>query len=268
MIKIENNNKKNIKMEKNFFAENDFDFEDEEEDDSKLHRRADVSMKMKTFMHYTSENDSKSSIDVEPNSVDNDKLHKLNKILELRNRLLYGVAEDDFYGFDYDNVNFKFKEHSLESESHKSSRSLKDYINKKKKYLNKSNSDFDNSSKKSNNIDSKDIKVNNDNKKNKNKNFKKENFLNDKLNLDIEDNEFKNKKNLIIDDKDNKDKTKKEDEKKEKNDLNVDKKDFLLIDKIKDNDNNIKEKEKEKEKEREKRGNKRREKKEYTNRNR
>ena len=258
MIKIENNNKKNIKVEKNFFDENDFDFEDEDEDDSKLHRRADVSMKMKTFMHYTSENDSKSSIDVEPNSVDNDKLHKLNKILELRNRLLYGVAEDDFYGFDYDNVNFKFKEHSLESESHKSSRSLKDYINKKKKYLNKSNSDFDNSSKKSNNIDSKDIKVNNDNKKNKNKNFKKENFLNDKLNLDIEDNEFKkddkiieDKKNIIIDDKDNKDKdkNKKEDEKNENNDISVDKKDFLLIDKLKDNDNNIKEKEKEKEKE-------------------
>mgnify|MGYP006908911433 CR=1 FL=1 len=63
------------KKARNFFDENDFDFEDEDEDESKLHRRADVSMKMKTFMHYTSENDSKSSIDVEPNSVDNDKLH-------------------------------------------------------------------------------------------------------------------------------------------------------------------------------------------------
>ena len=83
-------------------------------------------------MNYSSDIESKSSIDIEPNSVDNDKLHKLNKILELRNRLLYGVAEDDFYGDENDNMNIKFKDHSSESESHKSIKSLKDNIKKKK----------------------------------------------------------------------------------------------------------------------------------------
>ena len=227
-IKIENNNKKNIKKDKYFFGEEDYDFnnddededEDEDEDDSKLHRRADVSMKMKTFMNYSSDIESKSSIDIEPNSVDNDKLHKLNKILELRNRLLYGVAEDDFYGDENDNMNIKFKDHSSESESHKSIKSLKDYINKKKKYLNKSNSDIENSSKKSNNIiDNKDINVN-DIKKNKN--FKKD-FLNDKLNNNSEENnelkksdkKIEDNNNINFEDKDN------EDKKEEKNNNNL-----------------------------------------------
>jgi hypothetical protein len=154
-IKIDNINKKN---NKNFFGEENYDFD--EEDNNSLHRRADVSMKMNTFMHYTSENDSKSSIDIEPNSVDNDKLHQLNKLLELRNKLLYGVGDDDLYEYGFENNGLRFKDHSLESESHKSAKSLKDYIKKKKKYLNKTNSDLDldNSSKKSNK--DKDINLN------------------------------------------------------------------------------------------------------------
>ena len=266
-IKIENNNKKNKKINKNYLDEDNYFLDDEDNEENSIHRKADVSMKMKTFMHYTSENDSKSSIDIEPNSVDNDKLHQLNKILELRNRLLNDIPDDEMYGygygygFDYDNL--KFKDHSLESESHKSAKSLKDYLNKKKKYLNNNNSDFDNSSKKSG---GKDIK---DNKDIKDKNFfhKEKFFRDDKINKDkkenfegnekiddikrknknedkkLEDKKIEDKKNINI----NIDEDIKEEIKDKNNFNNSERKDFFK-DKIKNKDNNkenIKDKDKE-----------------------
>jgi hypothetical protein len=235
-IKIDNINKKN---NKNFFGEENYDFD--EEDNNSLHRRADVSMKMNTFMHYTSENDSKSSIDIEPNSVDNDKLHQLNKLLELRNKLLYGVGDDDLYEYGFENNGLRFKDHSLESESHKSAKSLKDYIKKKKKYLNKTNSDLDldNSSKKSNK--DKDINLNE----------KKENFFLVNNNKENKENKNNKEKDKIIEDKkiikdinieDKKDNKQKENF-KDKNEDNKDIKDKIIINNNKEiNKDNIKEK--------------------------
>ena len=252
-IKIENNNKKNIKINKNYLDDDNYFLDDDDNEDNSIHRRADVSMKMKTFMHYTSENDSKSSIDIEPNSVDNDKLHQLNKILELRNRLLYGLPDDDIYGygygygFDYDNL--RFKDHSLESESHKSAKSLKDYINKKKKYLNNNNSDIDNSSKKSAGKDNK------DNKDIKDKNFfqKEKFFRDDKINQEKNENFEKKEKNDDLKGKDKKSEDKKPDDKKminidieedikeeikDKNNINNNEKKDFFKDKIKNKDMN------------------------------
>ena len=69
-ISMKNNEKSNSKRkEEDLFENESYDFDNE---NSLLHRRADVSMKMNSFMHYTSENDSRSSISIEPNSLDND----------------------------------------------------------------------------------------------------------------------------------------------------------------------------------------------------
>ena len=203
-IKNENTNKKNKKNDKNFFGEEKYNFDDES--NSSLHRRADVSMKMYSFMHYTSENDSKNSINFELNSVDNGKLHQLinKKKRLLRNRLLY-EGDDDLYGLGFDFDGLGLDDHSFESESHKSLKSLKDYISKKKKFLNKTNSDLidDNSSKKS-------IKEN----KLNNQNFQNENIKKIKLKEEIEENKDNKKEDKKIEDNlNNSDNSIKEDEK-------------------------------------------------------
>ena len=155
-------NKESNKKDENFF------------DNEPVHRRADVSMKMNSFMNYTSENDSKSSMSIEPNSLDNDKLHKLKKKLESKN----GLGNDnDFFGLESDN--------SLEPKLHRAG--LKDYKNKKKKFLNIINSDlFENNSKKpktKSKLDNKGDKTNEskNNKNKKNINIKKEILENKKL---------------------------------------------------------------------------------------
>ena len=203
-------NKENNKKDEDFF------------ENEPVHRRADVSMKMNSFMNYTSDNDSKSSMSLEPNSVDNDKLHKLKNKLESKNRL---EDEDDFFGLESDN--------SSEPELHRAG--LKDYKNKKKKFLNIINSDlFDNNSKKSktksklsNKGDKQSESQNNKNNKNKkNINIKKEILENKKL-----------KKN-----KHEKNEEKKDTDKSENKDINKDeiKNDNIISDKkdIKDNKKN------------------------------
>ena len=178
---------KNIKNE--IFFENESNDDIEDDDKSALHRRADVSMKMNSFMHYTSDNESKSSISIEPNSLDNDKLHQLKKMIDFRNKILYGVEDDnDLFNFEYDGLNLG--DNSLESERHKIS-NLKDYLNNKKK-LNKTNSDKieENSSQKSNSKSNRQ----NDSQNSKNNNIKKQIFENSKLEND------KNEKNEKNDD--------------------------------------------------------------------
>ena len=98
-----------------------------------MNKRADVGMKMNSFMYYTSSNES--SLNIEPNSVDNDKLHKLRE--RLRNS--YGDP-DDFLGFNYDGM--KLHDNSLELETYLG------INNRKIRKLSQTNSD-NNSSKKS-----------------------------------------------------------------------------------------------------------------------
>ena len=251
-ISMKNNDKNNSKKKNDDLFDNEsIDFDNVNEP---LHRRADVSMKMNSFMHYTSENDSKSSISIEPNSLDNDKLHQLKKMLEIRNKILYGgVGDDDIDGFDYDGL--KLGENSLDSESHKSF-SLKDLRNKKKKYLNKSNSDIfeDNSSKKSNIKDSKqnesqnskNIKkqiINNNQIKEDNKDNKdqKDNNINNKVNLNNTNEDKKIEDNKIINNEINNNNKIEDNKKDNKNIIDDKNKDKKEDNKIEDKNNIIKE---------------------------
>ena len=135
---------KNLHEESYSFNEKDFSL-----------KKADISIKMNTFMHYTSENDSKSSISIEPNSVDNDKLHKLNQVLELRNRLMYGGLEDELYGYQ----DFRYGDNSLDSESQM--KYIKSMENKNKKISDNNTNSIslvDNSAQKSNHIEKEESK--------------------------------------------------------------------------------------------------------------
>ena len=199
-------NKDNIKKDEDFY------------ENEPLHRKADVSMKMNSFMNYSSENDSKSSITIEPNSLDNDKLHKLKNKLELRNAL---IDDDDFYGLESDGMggnNF------FEPELHRAG--LKDYKSKKKKFLNIINSDlFENNSKKP---------------KSKSKLANKGNKQNDSQNS--KNNKNKKKINIKKEILENKKLKKNKDEKNEEKDINnsASKNDSKNNNNIKNNkDNNI-----------------------------
>jgi len=160
---------KNIKNE--IFFENESNDDIEDNDKSALHRRADVSMKMNSFMHYTSDNESKSSISIEPNSLDNDRLHQIKRMIDIRNKILYGVEDDnDLFNFENDGLNLG--DNLLDSELH----NLPNF----RKKLNNTNSDKledNNSSQKSNTKSNKQ----NDSQNSKNNNIKKQIFENSKL---------------------------------------------------------------------------------------
>ena len=144
---IEKKQEKNIKKEvhkkidKNFLEENSYSLEDKSFND----KRADVSMKMYTYMYCSSSEES--SLKFEPNSEDNDRLHQLRE--RLRNS--YGDP-DDFFGLNYEGG--KLHDNSLEFENYLS------LNHQKKKKLNLTNSENNSSNKKSNS---------NSNKKNFNK---------------------------------------------------------------------------------------------------
>ena len=178
---------KNIKNE--IFFENESNDDIEDDDQSDLHRRADVSMKMNTFMHYTTENESKSSINIEPNSLDNDRLHKLKKKIDFRHKILYGLEDDnDLFNFDYDGLNLG--DNSLDSELHKMP-NLKEYLNKKKIKNTDSDKFGENSSQKSNSKSKQ-----NDSQNSKNNNIKNQIFQNSKLKNEKSDkNEIQNNAN-------------------------------------------------------------------------
>ena len=174
------------KIGKNFFEEQSYSLEEKS-----LIKRADVSMKMNTYMYYSSSDES--SLHIESNSVDDDKLHQLKEKL----KILYGDSED-FLGFNYDGM--RLHDNSLELETYLS------LNNHKKKKLSLTNSE-NNSSKKS-------ITNSNSNKKNINKKNLVDEGNNTDNNLIEEDKEIdKDKEIKEVNNKDikgNKNKDKKE----------------------------------------------------------
>ena len=122
------------KIGKNFFDDNDHSSYSLEEK-SLLFKRADVSMKMNSFICYNTSDES--SLNIEPNSENNDKLHQLRE--KLRNS--YGDP-DDFLGLNPDGM--RFQDNSLELETYSS------LNNHKRKKLNQTNSENNSSNKKSN----------------------------------------------------------------------------------------------------------------------
>ncbi len=173
------------KIEKDFFDEQSYSLEEKS-----MNKRADVSMKMNTFLYNSSSDES--SLNIEPNSVDNDKLHKLRE--RLRNS--YGDP-DDFLGFNYDGM--KLHDNSLELETYLG------INNRKIRKLSQTNSD-NNSSKKS--------KSNTNSNK---KNFNKKNLIDEGNNTEDKPLEEEN-----IEDK--KDKAKEKEKEKEKKPSNFEEK--------------------------------------------
>ena len=172
-------------IEKDFFDDQSYSLEEKS-----MNKRADVSMKMNTFLYNSSSDES--SLNIEPNSVDNDKLHKLRE--RLRNS--YGDP-DDFLGFNYDGM--KLHDNSLELETYLG------LNNRKIRKLSQTNSD-NNSSKKS--------KSNTNSNK---KNFNKKNLIDEGNNTEDKPLEEEN-----IEDK--KDKTKEKEKEKEKKPSNFEEK--------------------------------------------
>ena len=161
--KKEKNIKKEVhkKLDKNFLDEHSYSLEEK----SFPNKRAEVSMKMYTYMYCSSSEES--SLKFESNSVDNDRLHQLRE--KLRNS--YGDP-DDFFGFN----NERYHDNSLELENY--------FTRKKRSNLTGS----DSSNKKSNSNT-------NSNKKNINKkNFKDEGNNTDGKYEDIKDEKKEEKK--------------------------------------------------------------------------
>ena len=121
--KKEKNIKKEVhkKLDKNFLDENSYSLEEK----SFPNKRAEVSMKMYTYMYCSSSEES--SLKFESNSVDNDRLHQLREKL----RSSYGDP-DDFFGFNNDGI--RLQDNSLE---------LENYFTRKKR-INLSSSDSSN----------------------------------------------------------------------------------------------------------------------------
>ena len=167
------------KIEKDFFDEQSYSLEEKS-----MYKRADVSMKMNTFAYNPSSEEP--SLNIEPNSEDNDKLHKLRE--KLRNS--YGDP-DDFLGFNNDGI--KLHDNSLELETYLG------LNNRKIRKLSQTNSE-NNSSKKS--------KSNTNSNK---KNINKKNLIDEGNNT-----EDKLIEEEIIEEKKDKDKEKEKNKEKDK----------------------------------------------------
>ena len=122
-LKNDINIKKEVhkKLDKNFLDEHSYSLEEK----SSPNKKADVSMKMYTFMYCSSSEES--SLKFESNSEDNDRLHQLREKL----RSSYGDP-DDFFGFNNDGI--RLQDNSLE---------LENYFTRKKR-INLSSSDSSN----------------------------------------------------------------------------------------------------------------------------
>ena len=188
--KPEINIKKEVhkKLDKNFLDEHSYSLEEK----SIMNKRADVSMKMYTYMYHNSSEES--SLKFESNSEDNDRLHQLRE--RLRNS--YGDP-DDFFGFNNDGM--RFHDNSLE---------LENYFNQnrhKKKKLNLTNSENNSSNKKSSS-----------NANSNKKNFNKKNLVDEGNNT--EDKPYEELK----EEKKEKEKEKEKDKDKEKKTSNLEEK--------------------------------------------
>ena len=190
--KPEINIKKEVhkKLDKNFLDEHSYSLEEK----SIMNKRADVSMKMYTYMYCSSSEES--SLKFECNTEDNDRLHQLRE--RLRNS--YGDP-DDFFGFSNDGM--KFHDNSLELDNYLS-------LNRhRKKKLNLTNSENNSSNKKSSS-----------NANSNKKNFNKKNLIDEGNNT--EDKPYEENKEEKKEKEKEKDKEKKLEEKKRNIKIDID----------------------------------------------
>ena len=111
-------------------------------------RKNDSSIKMHSFLYESLDSEDKSSIIVEPNSVDNDKLHQLKMALLNKNKDYENSIDDNYINCenDIDNNNIELN-YEINNDSHSSKKSgeksLQDLINMKiGKNINKTLSDM------------------------------------------------------------------------------------------------------------------------------
>ena len=108
----------NIESDKNT---NQFDFLtkiEEKNDINNQRRKNDSSLKMNSYLYESLDSSQKSSLSIEPNSLDNDKLHKLKLLLLERNK----NSENGF------NDNYNLEEVYMGNSSKKSDKSLQEFI--------------------------------------------------------------------------------------------------------------------------------------------
>jgi hypothetical protein len=183
----------------------------------KHRRKNDSSLKMNSFLYESLDSEENSSISVEPNSVDNDRLHKLKMLLIAKNKNFENGIDDNYINFENDiDLNCELNNNSS---SKKSGKSIQEFMKMKSaKNGNKSLSDMmeDNSFQKSPSLDSIDNlkkslnkQMNNiNNNENESENLHLKN--NSNSNSSINSIGFKDKNAIIkIEDKDSKDSVKK-----------------------------------------------------------
>ena len=150
-------------------------------------RKNDSSLKMNTFIYESLDSDEKSSISVEPNSLDNDKLHQLKMLLITKNKNFENGIDDNYINNENDNdIDFE-----INNSSKKSEKSLQEIINNNKsgKNASKTLSDMMEENSNQNSIDNlKNILNNNI----KNSQKEKENQTNVNTNSNIKNNSNSN----------------------------------------------------------------------------
>ena len=235
----DNDNNINVKINENENDNNELNISDNRNENSIMnHRRKnDSSLKMNSFLYESLDSEEKSSISVEPNSVDNDKLHKLKMLLIAKNKNYENCVDDNDINYeneiDNENIDLNYEINNNSHSSKKSEeKSLNDLINMQiDKNINKTLSDMmeENSLHKSGSQNTLDnfqknlgsqISLNSKNKdnENENENNNNKNNLKSKSNDSINSIGFKNKNE-----------EKKEEEIKVNNDTNANTKDTKEI---------------------------------------
>ena len=117
-------NNQNIEKEKNSINLIEYlDNVEEKKDIKNQRRKNDSSLKMNSYLYESLDSSQKSSLSIEPNSLDNDKLHKLKLLLQEKNKNI----ENEFN--DNDNI----EEVYMGNSSKKSDKSLQEFIKMGKK---------------------------------------------------------------------------------------------------------------------------------------
>ena len=145
-----NDNNINVKINENESDNNELNISDNINENSIMnHRRKnDSSLKMNSFLYESLDSEEKSSISVEPNSVDNDKLHKLKMLLIAKDKNYENAVDDNDINYEneLDNENLDLN-YEINNNSHSSKKSeeksLNDLINMQiDKNINKTLSDM------------------------------------------------------------------------------------------------------------------------------
>ena len=146
----DNDNNIDVKINENESDNNELNISNNINENSimKHRRKNDSSLKMNSFLYESLDSEEKSSISVEPNSVDNDRLHKLKMLLIAKNKNYENLVDDNDINYeneiDNENIDLNYEINNYSHSSKKSGeKSLNDLINMQiDKNINKTLSDM------------------------------------------------------------------------------------------------------------------------------